>query len=111
MSRIIVSVHQRKCRNLFAEAVAYAKTVIVDPELKAAWQKRIKRKNGVYNEAIRAFMLKEKCMLERIKLLEAQQMRVAFKNETGDIKRDDLLPVKKAGEQAIAIRNCFLETG
>ena len=111
MSGIIASSQQRKCRNLFAEAVLYAKTVIADPRQKAEWQKKIKRRNGVYNKAIKAFMLREKCILERIKLLEAQQMRVAFKNETAAVKKDILLTEKITGQKEEAARYCFLETG
>ena len=60
MSRIIASASQRKCRNLFREAVAYAKTVIADPVKKEKWQKRLKRHNGVYNAAITQYMLEAK---------------------------------------------------
>ncbi len=87
MSGIIASTQQRKCRDLFAEAVAYAKTVIADPALKAAWQKKIRRRNGVYNKAIKAFMLKEKCACKRARLLEMQKIRLAFKNEAADKNR------------------------
>ena len=38
MSRIIAPTKQRKCRDIFKEAVAYAKQVIADPVAKAAWQ-------------------------------------------------------------------------
>jgi hypothetical protein len=111
MTRIIASARQRKCRNLFAEAVLYAKAVIANPVQKAEWQKKIKRRNGVYNKAIKAFMLREKCAREREELLAAQQMRVAFKNETAGLKKDMLLPAKITGEKAIAAGYCFLETG
>ena len=39
MTRIIASPGQHKCRDLFREAVAYAKTVIIDKEKKREWQK------------------------------------------------------------------------
>ena len=80
MSGIIASVRQRRCRNLFARAVVYAKSVIGDPELKAAWQKKIRRRNGVYNKAIKAFMLKEKNVLQRDVFLEMQRLTLAFRN-------------------------------
>ncbi len=53
MENIIPSKKQRSQRNVFKEAVAYARSVIADPVRKAAWQKKIKRNNGVYNEAIK----------------------------------------------------------
>jgi hypothetical protein len=60
MEYIIPSKEQRRRRNLFAEAVAWAKKVIADPVRKAAWQKNIKRKNGVYNQAIKKYLLMAK---------------------------------------------------
>lgn len=60
MSRIIASPQQRKCRDLFKEAVAYAKTLIADKYKKAEWKKRIKRKHRVLNAAIKEYMLQAK---------------------------------------------------
>ena len=60
MSGIEASPDQRICRNLFKEAVAYAKTVIADPVRKKEWQKKLRRRNGVYNKAIKEFMLRER---------------------------------------------------
>ena len=57
MSNIIPTKNQQKQRNLFKDAVVYAKEVIADPARKAAWQKRLKRINGVYNEAIKRYIL------------------------------------------------------
>ena len=81
MSRIISSTGQRKCRNLFKEAVAYAKTVIADPVKKAEWQKRIRRPNGVYNKAITQYMLQAKRQIEKQKEMEEinKLIRKAFK--------------------------------
>jgi len=111
MSGIIASVQQRKCRNLFARAVVYAKSVIADAELKAAWQKRIRRRNGVYNKAIKAFMLKEKNILQAKLFLEMKQLRVAFKNaavakRNGCFAAATISLKKRAGEKYV-----FLETG
>lgn len=47
MTRSIASAKHRKCRNLFKEAVEYAKQVIADPEAKAAWQKNLRKHNGI----------------------------------------------------------------
>ncbi len=81
MSGIIASAKQRKCRNVFKEAVLYAQAVIADPVKKKEWQSRIRRRNGVYNKAIKAFMLKARCDQDREKLLIEQSMRLAYKNE------------------------------
>ena len=111
MSRIIASVEQRKCRKIFAEAVKYAKSVIADPVLKAEWQRKIRRPNGVYNKAIKAFMLKENCAKIREQLLLAYQMRVAMKNERmikdKQTRRLFLIP---AGSDVPSVHK-FLETG
>jgi hypothetical protein len=81
MTRIIASMAQRKCRNMFREAVLYAKEVIADTERKRQWQKRIRRRNGVYNEAVKFYMLKDKKAKEAA-ILEAQRLlRIAMKNE------------------------------
>jgi hypothetical protein len=81
MTRIVSSMAQRKCRDLFREAVLYAKEVIADTERKRQWQKRIRRRNGVYNEAVKYYMLKDKKAKEAA-LLEAQRLlRLAMKND------------------------------
>ena len=111
MSGIIASVQQRRCRNLFAKAVVYARSVIADPALKAAWQKKIRRPNGVYNKAIKAFMLKEKNALQRDVFLEMQKMRLAFKN-AGMVKRGRRENVGKVGlREPVVGKDLFLETG
>ena len=111
MSGIIASVKQRRCRNLFAKAVVYAKSVIANPELKAAWQKKIRRRNGVYNKAIKAFMLKEKNALQREVFLEMRKMRVAFRN-AGVVKRGRRGSIGSVVLQKhVARRSAFLETG
>ena len=111
MSGIVASMQQRKCRDLFAEAVVYAKSVIADPKLKAAWQKRIRRRNGVYHKAIKAFLLREKNVLQSRLLLEMQQLRLAFRN-AAMIKKDEVradigIPV----QSGIGRQYVFLETG
>ena len=65
MTIIIASAGQRKCRNLFKEAVAYAREIIADPERKKAWQKKLRRRNSVYYAAIKEFMLREKRKKEK----------------------------------------------
>ena len=79
MSNIVASAEQCQCRNLFKEAVAYAKTVIADPVLKREWQKKIRRRNGVYNKAIKAYMLSKQADI--LKARKDRAFRVAFKNK------------------------------
>ena len=111
MSGIIASAKQRKCRNIFKEAVAYAQTVIADPVKKAEWQKRIRRRNGVYNKAITAYMLKARCDKERETLLIAKEMRFAFKNETSRKSIYVESPAKFVLSNEEITENRFLETG
>src|SRR5436190_18057403 len=68
MTKIVASKEQRKCRNLFKEAVAWAKTVIADADRKKEWQKRLKKTKRVYHAAIKEFMLRE-----QKKLAQAEQ--------------------------------------
>jgi hypothetical protein len=60
MTRIIASAAQRKCRNVFKEAVVYAKRIVADKKIKDTWQKKLRRRGGVWNEAIKEYMLREK---------------------------------------------------
>jgi len=111
MRGIIASAKQRKCRNIFKEAVAYAQAVIADPVKKAEWQSRIKRRNGVYNKAIKAYMLKLKCDTEREALLELRKMRLAFKNAVSVKKNNVESPAGFAFSGEMITKECFLETG
>jgi hypothetical protein len=89
MSRIIASAKQRKCRDLFKLAVAYAKEVIADGERKRTWQKRIRRRNGVYNEAVKYYMLKDKKAKEAEMLEAARLLRLAMKQQDPVVEIDD----------------------
>ena len=111
MSGIIASVQQRRCRNLFAKAVVYAKSVITHPELKAAWQKKIRRRNGVYNKAIKAFMWKEKNALQRDVFLEMKKLRVAFRNAVMITKVSSESIGKVGLNKRVVERGFFWETG
>ncbi|MEP7109688.1 MAG: hypothetical protein ABI760_16960 [Ferruginibacter sp.] len=86
MTKIIASPKQRTCRNLFREAVVYAKSVIADKEMKKEWQKRLRRRNGVYNEAVKAYMLKDKLAKERERLLTNRLIRNAFKDQPAIVR-------------------------
>ena len=78
MTRIIASVQQRKCRNLFKEAVAYAKTVIADPVKKKEWQKKVRIKHRVFNRIIKEYMLAAKEMKEQRLRIASRIIRKCF---------------------------------
>ena len=79
MSGIVASARQRKCRNLFKEAVAYAKEVLADNQRKTCWQKRLRKRNAVYNAAIRAYMLREKKAKQNEFMVTNSLLRNVFK--------------------------------
>ena len=88
MENIIASKKQRSQRNLFKEAVAYAKIIVSDPVRKAAWQKKIKRKNGVYNEAIKKYLLMTKNEKEGLLLKANYLINQSFQNiSTEEMKK------------------------
>jgi hypothetical protein len=60
MSKIIASSGQRNCRNLFKEAVAFARTINNDPEKKKAYLKKIQKNQTVFNAAISEYMKRGK---------------------------------------------------
>jgi len=60
MSRITASTHQRRCRNLFKEAVAYAKAINNDPDKKKAYLKNTGENKTVFNTAISEYMRRVK---------------------------------------------------
>lgn len=60
MTRIIASPGQRTYRDLFREAVAYAREINNDPEKKKAYQKKIGRNQTVFNAAISEYMKRVK---------------------------------------------------
>lgn len=60
MSGIIASSGQRNCRNLFKEAVAFAKSINNDPEKKKAYLKKTAKNQTVFNAAISEYMKKMK---------------------------------------------------
>ena len=57
MTRIIASKGQRECRDLFKDAVAFARTAIATPETKLLWKKRLKVPvYRVFNAVIKLYM-------------------------------------------------------
>lgn len=59
MSGIKPSKLQKQKRSKFSDAVAYAQSIIRDPLLKAAYTKKLKKGQRVYNAAIREFLSRE----------------------------------------------------
>jgi len=60
MTKIIASAQQRKYRDLFKEAVSYAKMVYADPVRKKDWWAKARNKGHVFNYIIKEYMLTAK---------------------------------------------------
>jgi dimeric dUTPase (all-alpha-NTP-PPase superfamily) len=60
MSNIIASASQRNCRNLFKEAVAFARAINNDPEKKKAYLGKTAKNKSVFNAAIVEYMKRMK---------------------------------------------------
>jgi hypothetical protein len=58
MSKVKPSTLQKKGRKRFAEAVAYARTILHTPRLKAAYQKKVRKGQDVYHYALQEFLKK-----------------------------------------------------
>lgn len=78
MSRIRPTTAQKNCRSSFRDAVAWAKQVIADPDMKKEWQKKLRRVNGVYNAAISFYMSKGNQFIAKA-CAETEQKDVAVK--------------------------------
>lgn len=86
MTHIVASLRQRKCRDLFKEAVAYARAIIADPVKKTAWQKKLRKRNSVFNAAIKEFMLREKKVKQAAELATNRLIRLAFRSKTNAVQ-------------------------
>lgn len=58
MSRVRPSKLQKQKRQKFANAIAFAQSIIYDPVKKAAYAKKLKKGQRVYNAAIREWLAK-----------------------------------------------------
>ena len=56
MSRIIASPAQKANRSIFAEAVAWAKGINNNPDLKAAYTKQARKSKTVYQYLLKAYL-------------------------------------------------------
>ncbi|HMJ46660.1 MAG TPA: hypothetical protein VK498_04990 [Ferruginibacter sp.] len=86
MSNVVASDHQAIYRKLFKEAVKYARSVINDPLLKSFWQKKLRRTNGVYNAAVKEYMLNHKRAKENAELETKRLLRKALHNKEAAVK-------------------------
>ena len=83
MTRIIASVQQRKCRNLFKEAVAYAKIVYADPVKRKEWAARTRKKHRVMNYIIKEYILAAKEAALKRQEIATIIIRKCFSHLTG----------------------------
>ncbi len=58
MTRIKPSMWQKESRSLFKKAVAYAQTIIRNPEAKRAYAAKLPKGKSVYHAALQEFMKK-----------------------------------------------------
>jgi len=81
MTRIIASESQRKCRNLFREAVKWANTIMAKPEKKKKWLKKVRKKHTLFNQLIKYYMQKGKRELKNRLYLAEKMIRNALKGD------------------------------
>ena len=60
MNNIVASEGQKNCRNLFKEAVAFARSINNTPAKKAEYMQKVQRGKTVYNMAVKEYMLQAK---------------------------------------------------
>ena len=60
MTQITPTKLQKKQRNLFAKAVAYARDINNDPVKKAAYKNKVKKGDSVYQYALKEYLKKNK---------------------------------------------------
>lgn len=58
MSKVKRSKLQNQSQNIFAQAVAYAKSIIQDADKKAAYSRKLKKGQRIYNAAIKEYLHK-----------------------------------------------------
>jgi hypothetical protein len=112
MSGIVDSEKQRERRNLFREAVVYAKWVICDEERKKAFRKTLprKRRRHVYQAAIRLYMSMQGDAGWLRKQLAVKAMMQSGQVEWGEKTRTSELKVKKTiGEEKAKMQGGELE--
>ncbi|MEO6404562.1 MAG: hypothetical protein ABIY51_13505 [Ferruginibacter sp.] len=96
MSKIIASAEQRKCRDLFKEAVAFARTVLADDVLRERWEKRLRKKYRIFNAVIKEYMLMEKRAMQQRVIVGTRIIRNSFKQLAPDGYQDESSKVQPA---------------
>ncbi len=76
MTKIIASVPQRRCRNLFKDAVAFAKAINADQALKKSWQQKLQVKLRLFNALVKHYMV----MAKRAKEKAAEHTEILLLN-------------------------------
>ena len=61
MSGVKYNERQKQEQSRFAEAVAYARSIIHDPAKKAEYQKKLPKGKRVYNAALQEFLKRNDC--------------------------------------------------
>ena len=110
MSRIIASEQQKKCRQLFKEAVAYAKIACKDPEIRSGIQKRIRHKSGVFTYLVKEYMLRAKRKKELDRALVNRLLYKAM-HKPGKPDNCEMLPVHKRRYDPFAPQTMIPDTG
>ena len=79
MARIVASNAQRKCRNLFKEAVVYAQSILADPIKFEEWEKRTRKpRYRVFTQVVKYYMLEVKRQKEAAKQRVVRLIRKCF---------------------------------
>jgi hypothetical protein len=97
MTKIIASAQQRRCRNLFKEAVVYANAIYADPARKKEWWTKARNKGHVFNYIIKEYMLAAKEAAEKRQEIATIIIRKCFdssrKIEKADLRKLTKIPV------------------
>ncbi len=99
MTNIVASIKQETCRQLFKEASAYAVRIIGDQGKKEAFKLRTGKNTGLYNAAIKEYMLCART-ITKDKTLSRRRMRVKIKKP---IRRT--LPLRKYSPLTYTIKS------
>ena len=109
MTRIIASAQQRKCRNLFKEAVDYANKVYADPARKKEWTNKSRKKHRVFNYIIKEYMLAAKEAAQKRQDIGTIIIRKCFPLGSGRLQT--VRPLSKNGPVIKNLKHKYVETG
>jgi hypothetical protein len=60
MSKVVPSAKQQACKSIFAEAVAYAQSILADPAKKAAYAGKLPPGKSIYHAALSEYIAMRK---------------------------------------------------